>query len=427
MKLESLVHFCFFVGFPGSFCTKLSLAAITFHRFLKQVRWFTGNHHQQMGRLLTPLVNGIRVRGPFYPTFPQLQNDDRKLVFLDGEGLGHSAKEATSVSTKVTEKFQTVNMILLVDNAESPIQAASLELLKSIGSSGHGHKSAVVFTHFDQVKGDNLGNYNQKQNHVRASISNAITGLRESLGVGASVTEILEQKLEKHTFYLGGLDRSTRRIPRGFVKQMRELLELMQCSAKPTDPVDAAPNYRIDRLELALRDATDGFKNPWLGRLGLQYHEDVRKEHWGRVKALCRRIANGWTNEYNGLRPVADLIRQLQISISQWLDRPSSWSRSPETEDEGQRVVNAIRQSVFESLHELAENRLIEVQSIDWQIAFGFSGTGSSIERARQIKQVYDKAAPSISSVMDISVQEFLDEVKEIVVKAIQDNGEGIE
>ena len=92
--------------------------------FLRQVRWFSSNHDQQFGRLLTPLVDGVRVRGPFQPTAIELQNNHRQLVLLDGEGLGHSAKEATSVSTKVTEKFVEVDMILLVDTSQSPLQAA---------------------------------------------------------------------------------------------------------------------------------------------------------------------------------------------------------------------------------------------------------------------------------------------------------------
>ena len=36
--------------------------------FLRQVRWFSSNHHRQFGRLLTPLVDGMRVRGPFPPS-----------------------------------------------------------------------------------------------------------------------------------------------------------------------------------------------------------------------------------------------------------------------------------------------------------------------------------------------------------------------
>ena len=393
-------------------------------RFLQQVRWFSSNHDQQFGRLLTPLVDGIRVRGPFRPAAMELRDDDQELVLLDGEGLGHSAKEATSVSTKVTEKFPDVDMILLVDTAQSPLQAASLELLRSVGSSGHGHKLAVAFTHFDQVEGDNLGSYGKRQSHVRASIGNAIASLRESLG--APVAEILERQLEQGDFYLGGLQRPTRRIPRGFVKEMGKLLGRMRKSAEPAQPIDLAPLYSAARLELALRDAADGFKDPWRARLGLSHFEGLRKEHWGRVKALCRRIANRWDNEYNGLRPVADLVRQLQTSISLWLDNPAGWTKSPADEDEKQAAIDKIRREVSSRIHALAQKRLITSHPDPgpWQVAFAFSGTGSSHERAKVMAQIYDAAAPSITSALDPTAQEFLDQVVQIVGDAVR-NADG--
>ena len=393
--------------------------------FLKQVRWFSGNHDQQFGRLLTPLVDGIRVRGSFQPAAIELQDEDRRLVLLDGEGLGHSAREATSISTKVTERFPEADMILLVDNAQSPMQAAPLELLGAVGRSGHGHKIAVAFTHFDQVKGDNLRSDTQKVNHVRASIGNAIASLRESLG--APVTEILEQQLENNDFYLGGLNRATGSIPRGFIKQMQNLLERMQQSAEPLEPIVAAPTYNFARLELALRDAADGFKSPWRGLLGLSYYEGTRKVHWGRVKALCRRIASRWDNEYSDLRPVADLVRQLQASISLWLDNPAGWTKQPENEEERRAAINAIRQRVFIRIHTLAERRLITAHLPGWQTAFGFSGRGSSYDRAERMARIYDEAAPSVTSVMDMRTQEFLDEVIQIVHDAVEESGGSVQ
>ncbi len=390
--------------------------------FLKQVRWFTGNQSQQFGRLLTPMVDGIRVRGPFRPAGIELEEADPRLVFLDGEGLGHSAKEATSVSTRVTERFPEADMILLVDNAESPMQAAPLELLRSVGSSGHGHKLAVVFTHFDQVQGDNLSSYDQRVNHVRASIGNAIASLRDTLG--APVTEILERQLQKNDFYLGGLNRATRSIPSGFRQHMRVLVKRIKEFAEPLEqPVDIAPIYNIVRLELALRDATDGFKGPWMGRLGLSYHDGEEKVHWGRIKALCRRIANRWANEYSDLRPVADFVRQLQSGISIWLDNPVGWTRQPASEEQGQAVINAIRQKVYVQIHVLAEGRLVATHRRGWQTAFGFSGPGSSFERAREMGQIYNAAAPSISSVMEPTAQRLLDQVLRIITDAVTEAG----
>ena len=390
--------------------------------FLRQVRWFTGNHSQQFGRLLTPLVDGIRVSGPFQPTATRLQDGYRRLVLLDGEGLGHSAREATSISTKVTDRFQEADMILLIDNAQSPMQAAPLELLRSVGTGGHGHKLGVVFTHFDQVRGDNLRSYTQKVKHVRASVGNAISGMRDALG--APVTEILERQLDNRNFYLGGLNRPTESIPAPILDQMRKLLVEMQEAAKPPEPVTAAPIYNLLRLELALRDATDGFKSPWWGRLGLSYHEGTTKQHWARVKALCRRIANLWDNEYDNLRPVADLIRELQESASHWLNEPDGWTRAPADDDESRAAIDQIRQEVLGGIRALAEKRLIESHRRDWQAAYGFRGVGSSYQRAHRMAGVFEAAAPSISSVMDPPTQAFLEEVVEIVRTAVE-NADG--
>ena len=255
--------------------------------FLAQVRWFTSNHHRQFGRLLTPLVDGIRVCGPFHPARAELQDMERRLVMLDGEGLGHSARD-TSVSTRITERFKDADLILLVDNAESPLLATPLGLLRSVGSSGHGSKLAVAFTHFDQVKGDNLQGFEKKRAHVRKSIGNALSSLRDILG--PPVTEILAARLKDHDFYLGSLDRPVSKIPRGFIGELERMLQLMKKAAVPAaEAVRAAPRYSIGRLELHLRDAADGFKNPWFARLGLAYYEDVAKEalgaHQGAVPA----------------------------------------------------------------------------------------------------------------------------------------------
>ena len=154
-------------------------------KFLANVRWLSSNHHKQFGRLLTPLVDGIRVQGPLFPSNPEL-NTDTRLVLLDGEGLGHTATTASSVSTRITQRFNSIDMILLVDNAQQPMQAAPLALLRAVGSAGFADKMAIAFTHFDQIKGANLGSFEQKREHVVASVGNAIVSLRDIVGAGVA-------------------------------------------------------------------------------------------------------------------------------------------------------------------------------------------------------------------------------------------------
>ena len=388
--------------------------------FLQQVRWFASNHHRQFGRLLTPLVDGMRVKGPFYPSDDQLRVAPRLVVF-DGQGLGHTAKSATSVSTRVTRRFGDVDMILLVDNAEQPMQAAPLELLRSVGHSGHAEKLAVAFTHFDLVRGANLGGFEQRREHVLGSVGNAVASLRQTLG--ASLAESLERQIENNVFFLGGLDRAPAKIPSGFRAQLTALMSLMQRAAEPSEPVEIGPIYTAEGLESAFRDAVEGFIEPWRGRLGLKYHDGISKEHWTRVKALSRRFANAWNNEYDDLRPVADLVAGLQAGISRWLERPAGWTREPKGIEERDAALATVRNAVFNALHDLAEDRLSDKRHSDWQTAYGHAGKWSSYRRADEIERIYEEAAPAISSAISGPAREFLHSLHRIVREAVEGTG----
>lgn len=166
--------------------------------FLRQVRWFSSNYAPAFGRLLTPLVDGIRVQGPLYPVFSDRRT---KVVYLDGQGLGHTPDSSSSVTTHVTQRFADVDTILLVDNAEQPIQAAAQAVLRAVAASGNYGKLAIAFTHFDQVKGLNLPGFAAKRAHVLASVYNYLARLRDVLN-GPIVTA-MERTIDTQCFMLG--------------------------------------------------------------------------------------------------------------------------------------------------------------------------------------------------------------------------------
>ena len=396
-------------------------------QFLRQVRWFSSNHHKQFGQLLTPLVDGIRVHGPLYPSAELMRGDKPQLVLLDGEGLGHSAKEATSVSTQITDRFSEVDLILLVDSAQQPMQAAPLKLLQTVGDAGHSSKVAVAFTHFDQVKGVNLGSGPKKIEHVRASIRNALGSLRDA--TTPRVSETLRERLNSHTYFLGALDRPLSKIPQRDVGEIRTLLEAIELSAIQPEPTDLAPIYKIDgEFSLGLNSAVESFRAVWRARLGLQSEPDVDQEHWARVKALCRRLAALGENEYKHLRPVADLINDLQSFLSIWLDRPLRWNKARHTQSEERAAIDGIRQSTFQRIHDIVERRLWDERIDSWVTAYQFSGTGSTKVRANHMMvDIYQPAAPPIGFTMTAPMREFRDEILEATREAILEAGGQLE
>ncbi len=148
--------------------------------FVKAVTRFSGNQASHFGRLLTPLVNGVRVAGPFYPSWNE--GSQPKIVLLDGEGLGHTPKSVAAISSSLARRIQASDAVILVDNATIPMQAAPVAAMKDLIASGGASKLLLVFTHFDEVVGDNLPNAAARERHVLASAENVLASIGEDLG-----------------------------------------------------------------------------------------------------------------------------------------------------------------------------------------------------------------------------------------------------
>lgn len=391
--------------------------------FLKEVRSFTSIHYRRFGKLLTPLVDGIRVRWRFDSRRNQQFKAD-KLVIVDGRGLGHDAKSASSISTHVTERFSESDMILLVDNAEQPMQAAPLELLRSVGMSGHTHKLALAFTHFDLVKGPNLRSMTEKRDHVMDSVRNVTSSLHDDLG--ETVAGALESQVDGRAFFLGELDKSIDAIrSRLFISQLDGLLTVMQDASKPLADIEATPIYSSDGIEESIGVAVKRFKHDWMLKLGTDRQVGVSKVHWAIIKALNRRFAEEWDVEYGNLFPVADLNRELVGAISRWLDQPKvpqMWVMAP-SDDEKVEVINKIRQSVLEHVHRFVLNGLAKRELNAWERAYELRGPGSTFARADEIDGIYERVAPGIDPDDGEHAEEFMREMCGIVRKAIEDSG----
>jgi hypothetical protein len=390
--------------------------------FIRQIRWFSSNYAPQFGRLLTPLVDGVRVKGPLHPAFDNIRP---KLVLLDGQGLGHTPDSSASVTTHITRRFGDVDVILLVDNAQQPMQAASLAVLRAVASSGHYQKLAIAFSHFDQVKGHNLPGFAEKRGHVMASVMNGLSNLTEVLG--APIVKAIERILDRQCFMLGALQEANLKLPGGVIKELLRMVGVFEKAIEPPPQPEASPVYDTTGLLFAVQAAARDFQRPWAARLGITSYNSIAREHWTRIKALNRRIAGELDDEYDTLRPVADLVARLTERISLFLDNPIRWTRDPVDDEEAQAAISGIRRGVFATVHEFVADRLVERHLPDWRGAFTYSGKGSTFDRARDIRDIYEAAAPVPGVVVtQVSVQ-FLKEVRSIVHRAVEDNGGQLE
>lgn len=361
--------------------------------FINKIRLFSSNYALWFGKLLTPLANGIRVKGPFIPAWAE--DSKQSIVVIDGEGLGHTPDTSSSLTTNLLRRIDMVDAVVLVDNATHPMQVAPVAVLRALVRTGNTRKLLMCFTHFDAMAGDNLPTVSAKREHVLASAENVMTCIGEELGPNAE--RALRARLANQCFFLGGIDKvldEKEKHGKRSIKQIKALLTAIDQIVERQEPVEARPVYDRMNLVLAIREAAARFHEAWLPRLGLK-DKSGNKEHWTRIKALSRRLANGWADYYDNLMPVADLHKQLGELIYTTIQEPIRWEGDEPNEDSQQQVYDKFSSMLTGRLLELASHRVWTERLEEWQEAFNQSGRGSTFIRAEKIaKDIYDKAVP---------------------------------
>lgn len=363
-----------------------------------------GNDARSFGKLLTPVVNGIRIKGPFAPKWiPTMP----RFVLFDGEGLGHTPDTALALPTGMLERFESVDSILLVDNAAQPLQAAPMAILKGLATTGFHPKMHLIFTHLDQVKGPNLPTDQERKDHVRASLDNVIRDL--GTRYGASVARGLSQRLEEHCYFTGNLHRPL--DPAKLKRTIAELVRLVRAlqEVPPPQKTDIVrPIYDRGTIVLLVQGAAERFHHDWNNRL--------RGEHWNRVRALSRRLAEGWADRYDTLDPIGDLVRELTERMRRYLDAPLSWDPADADEATRDARMNQLARGFTIGIIELARERLWRGRVQEWARAYAQSGQGSGQSRARIIRSgVYAPGVPLMADNAEPEAKAFLDAVNAIV------------
>ena len=298
---------------------------------------------------------------------------------------------------------------------------APTSVLRSIVASGYQKKLAIAFTQFDLVRGQaNLPTFDLQRDHVLSAVYQRLTSIREIVGVPA--VRAIERDLDERCFMLGYLDRPLTERNRGPRKELLKLLDMLESAIAPEEIPQLTPVYDTAGLILAVQLATTDFHNRWDSILGFKSSSSVRTAHWARVKALNRRIAHDFDRgKYGDLKPVPDFIARLAESVTQYLANPYRWGPRLPSDDEEDEALTRVQGAVFQRLHGFVEARLLRIPRDEWLTACDFRGAGSTSERGRAIKAIYETSAP-IPELGPLSGK-FLRQVRGLIHDAIREGG----
>ena len=379
--------------------------------FFRRLRPFYQNNRRLFGALVTPLVQGIRVRGRFAPP-PFMMTTLPTWVLLDGQGLGHEQGRATRINRTVppelAKKFSSTDLILLVDRAVPAMTGEGPILLENLIDRGHQDQLAIVFTHFEDVTAPDL-NLAGKKAKVLEGLSNAIQAIA-ALPKAQRVQ--LERTAEAKTYFLARMDRAE---VTGATTQaeLRRLGEHIDRSAGKPLPPQYRPLFNEYVIANVLHKEIEAYRQDWS-------EDELGSYHWKIMEALTNWIGHGWSNGYprQNLYPGQDLAQRLVKAVSNELESPTSWHpHAPDSPEEESRILNAIRREVGDRIDEHCKVVLVhDPRTSAWLPAYQtISGPGTKVRRARTVARILEDRA----QLPDEGLGEFTKDVWQIVQNAI--------
>ena len=113
--------------------------------------------------------------------------------------------------------------------------------LKGIAVSGNASKLHVIFTHFDQAKGDNLPGFSDREQHVLASVENVLKSIGDELGPAAE--RVLRRRIDQARFFVGGIQDplDAKKAGSCSIQQLDAALNLLADPNSPPMPARAVP------------------------------------------------------------------------------------------------------------------------------------------------------------------------------------------
>lgn len=129
-------------------------------------------------------------------------------------------------------------------------------------------------------------------------------------------------------------------------------------------------------------------------------------------------------DEYDTLRPVADLRKELVERIYMFIQNPLRWEGPEPSDGERQGTYDGLAESLGRRLLALSIRRVWREREVECKNPFYKSGTGSTFVRARIISgEIYGPAAPVPDITPSPDRNQFMREVVAEVEAAAEEVG----
>jgi len=381
--------------------------------FFERLRPFYQNDRGLFGGLVTPLVQGIRVRGRFAPP-PWATTKLPTWVLLDGQGVGHEQSGATKINRTVppelAKKFSGADLICLVDRSVPAMTGDAPILLENLIVRGHQDRLVLIFTHFEDVAAPDL-DWAGRKAKVLEGVSNAIQGVA-SLPKAQRI--LLERTAESKAYFLARLDKQDVTL-KSTQAELKRICEHFARSVGETELPKFRPLYNEYKIADVLRREIEAYRHDWSAA-------ELASYHWKIMEALTNWIGNAYSDGYpkRNLYPGQDLSQRLVAAVSIELESPTGWRpNKPKTAEEESQILNAIRSKVGDRIDAYCREALVrDPRTGFWLPAYeNIFGPGTKVKRARTVARILEDRAQLPNEGMGKFTKDIWQIVEEVIVE----------
>jgi adenylate kinase family enzyme len=345
---------------------------------------------------ISPVIEYARLEGNLLADWLP---DNTELVLIDGEGIGHDTREASSLSARHLDYFHFADSIGLVEESKKPFASGGKSAMEGIIRNGYLDKFKLIFSKLDEVEVGDDGDTDREEQirEVKKGFRNVKNALKED-GLESNIAG-------GNLYYLSNM--KDKEPNPDSVCEIERLITDIKCRFDEETPQFVEPVYDYEMLSSYLVKSSDNFITKWNSMLN--------SKHWQTIKAFNRRMCWEW-DEFRDMKPISDFHSEVTKELESFISRPKNWANAA-TPTMQNKSIDRVKQEFSNLLLSFSRMVILRTYADEWEQAILLSGTGSTSARKQKIKHIIQDTLPDHKKSEAIKLK---DSIKQLLVEAVE-------
>ncbi|MFA6072284.1 MAG: hypothetical protein WC810_27290 [Janthinobacterium sp.] len=323
---------------------------------------------------VSPIVEYARLQGNLLASWlPK----DAELVLIDGEGIGHDAREASRLSARHLDYFHFADSIALVEESKKPFTSGGKSAMEGIIRNGYLDKFNLIFSKLDEVEVGDEENAGRDE-QIRA-VKKGFANVKNALQEDDAELNLGNERL----FYLSHMrDKETSGVN---IQEIGKLIIGIKKAFDEDKPQFVEPKYDYEMLSSYLTKSSGNFERKWTSLLD--------SERWQTIKAFNKRMYWG-EDEFKNMKPISDFHIEVTKELEFFIAHPYGWSEVT-TPPMQKKSIDRVKQEFSKQLLAFARLVILKQQNDNWGEAIGLVNfSGSTKIRKIKIQHIIQGILP---------------------------------